>query len=226
MIKILFVEDDRAVRLIIRKRLEERYEIIESANGKDALKILEREHVDLLIVDVMMPVMNGYEFVEAVRGSGDITPVIMLTAMDDFTHKRQGFERGIDDYLTKPINHEELIWHIEAILRRARINAEKEIVLGDFALSEQTMCAVYKGRTFELTDKEFQLLHKLLSYPGVVFTKQQLFDDIWGYETDTDWNSIKTYISRLRSKFSDCDAFEIVSLRGIGYKAEVKSHEK
>lgn len=119
------------------------------------------------------------------------------------------------------MNYEELEWHIEAVLRRARISSEREIVAGDFILSEDSMSAVWKGRNIELTEKEFFLLHKLLSYPGVLFTKQQIMDDVWGYDTDSDYNTIKTYVNRLRNKFEDCDAFVIMSVRGIGYKAEI-----
>ncbi len=174
-----------------------------------------------MIVDIMMPKMDGYELVQCLRDAGDMTPVIMLTAMNSFDHKKKGFALGIDDYLTKPVDHEELIWHIEAILRRAKINSNKMIQIGEFTLSEETKSAVYKNQQIELTEKEFSLLYKLLSYPGQLFTKQQIMDDIWGYDTESDYNTIKTYISRLRNKFSDCNAFSIVSIRGLGYKAVI-----
>ena len=221
MIKILLIEDEAPIRMLTRTRLKKKYEILEAADGEKALGILEHDHVDIMIVDVMMPVMDGYEFVRVLRDNGDMTPVIMLTAMDSFGHKKKGFALGIDDYLTKPVNYEELEWHIEAVLRRARISSEREIVAGDLILSEDSMSAVWKGRNIELTEKEFLLLHKLLSYPGVLFTKQQIMDDVWGYDTDSDYNTIKTYVNRLRNKFEDCDAFVIISVRGIGYKAEI-----
>ncbi|MCR4890686.1 MAG: response regulator transcription factor [Lachnospiraceae bacterium] len=222
MVRVLIVEDEASVRLYLKARLKDRFEIHEAADGQAALDFLDKEAVDLLIVDISMPRMDGYEFVKSLRDVGDMTPVIMLTAMDTFDHKKKGFALGIDDYLTKPIDHEELIWHMEAILRRARISSDKVIEIGDFSLSEETRCAIYGGKKVELTEKEFQLLHKLLSYPGQLFTKQNIMDDIWGYDTESDYNTIKTYISRLRNKFSDCDAFSITSLRGLGYKAEIR----
>lgn len=222
MITVLIVEDDAAIRLLTKAKLKDKYNIVEASDGEDALDKLDHQHFDIMIVDIMMPRMDGYEFVRELRDAGDETPVIFLTAMDSFDHKKKGFALGIDDYLTKPINYEELEWHMEAILRRARINSEKEIAFGDFSLSEEKMAATWKGQRTDLTDKEFWLLHKLLSYPGTLFTKQQLMDEIWGYDTETDYNTIKTYINRLRNKFEDCDAFSIISSRGLGYKAEIK----
>ena len=222
MVTVLIVEDDAAIRLLTKAKLKDKYNIVEAADGEDALDQMDHLHIDLMIVDIMMPRMNGYEFVKELREFGDNTPVIFLTAMDSFDHKKKGFELGIDDYLTKPINYDELIWHIEAILRRAKINSEKEIRLESFTLSEEKMAAIWDGRQIDLTETEFKLLYKLLSYPGTLFTKQQLMDDIWGYDTETDYNSIKTYINRLRNKFENCDAFTIVSSRGLGYIAEIK----
>ncbi len=222
MIKILLVEDEKAVRLLTKVKLRDKYEIIEATDGEDALDKLDETKVDLMIVDIMMPRMDGYEFVEAVRDMGDNTPVIMLTAMDSFAHKKKGYDLGIDEYLTKPINYEELTWHVEAILRRAHINTENQIEIGDFLIAENGMRVTWKGTDIELTETEFKLVYKLLSYPGVLFTKQQIMDDIWGYDTETDYNSIKTYINRIRKKFEGCDAFEIVSVRGMGYKAVIK----
>ena len=223
MIRMLIVEDDASIRLLTKARLKDIYEIYEAADGEGALDVLERVKIDLMLVDIMMPGMDGYEFVRELRESGDMTPVIMLTALSDFEHKKKGFSLGIDDYLTKPINYDELKWHIEAILRRARISSEKEIRIGDFCLSETTRSATWQNKKAELTEKEFGLLHKLLSYPGVIFTKQQLMDEVWGYDTEADYNSIKTYINRIRNKLEGCTAFEIISSRGLGYKAEVRS---
>ena len=223
MIRMLIVEDDASIRLLTKARLKDIYEIYEAADGEGALDVLDRVKIDFMLVDIMMTGMDGYEFVRELRESGDMTPVIMLTALSDFEHKKKGFSLGIDDYLTKPINYDELKWHIEAILRRARISSEKEIRIGDFCLSETTMSATWQNKKAELTEKEFGLLHKLLSYPGVIFTKQQLMDEVWGYDTEADYNSIKTYINRIRNKLEGCTAFEIISSRGLGYKAEVRS---
>ncbi len=222
MVKVLLVEDEKAVRALTKLKLKDKYEIIEAEDGLKAFDALEHERVDLIIVDIMMPNMDGYEFVEELRNMGEDTPVIMLTAMDSFAHKKKGYNLGIDEYLTKPIDYEELTWHIEAILRRYKINVDKEIVVGNFKISEVSKSTTYADENIDLTDTEFKLLYKLLSYPGVIFTKQQLMDDIWGYDTDTDYSTIKVYVNRLRKKLEKCDDFEIVSARGVGYKAEIK----
>ncbi|MCR5770620.1 MAG: response regulator transcription factor [Butyrivibrio sp.] len=222
MVKILIIEDERPVRELIKLKLKDNYEIIEASDGLKAFDVLDHDHADLMIVDVMMPNMDGFEFVQELRTMGDNTPIIMLTAMDSFAHKKKGYNLGIDEYLTKPIDYEELTWHIEAILRRYKINTDKKIELGQFVISEDSMSASYNGTQIELTETEFKLLYKLLSYPGVIFTKQQLMDDIWGYDSDTDYRTIKVYVNRLRNKLSGCDEFEIVSARGVGYKAEIK----
>ncbi|MCD8141706.1 MAG: response regulator transcription factor [Clostridiales bacterium] len=221
MVTILTVEDDKMVRLLTKAKLSPQYRILEAANGQEALDILEHEHIDLLIVDIQMPVMDGYELMRTLREAGDMTPAIMLTAMNTFAHKKEGFAVGIDDYMTKPIDYEELIWHIEAILRRAQIANEQKIVIGDFSMEQDTFSAWYRGKPIPLTSKEFQLLYKLLSYPNVVFTKQQLMDEIWGYDTETEYDTIKTYVSRLRSKCADCTEFELTAIRGLGYRAVI-----
>ena len=222
MVRILLVEDEKSVRALTKVKLKNQYEIIEAADGMEAFDILDHESVDIMIVDIMMPNMDGYEFVQELRAMGDDTPVIFLTAMDSFAHKKKGYRLGIDEYLTKPIDYEELTWHIEAILRRYKINSDKEISVGGFRLSEESMTASFKGREISFTETEFKLLYKLLSYPGVIFTKQQLMDDIWGYDSESDYNTIKVYINRLRNKTEVCDEFEILSVRGVGYKAKIK----
>lgn len=221
MVKILLVEDEKAVRALTKVKLHDKYEILEAEDGLAAFDVLEHTHVDLMIVDIMMPNMDGYEFVEELRGMGDDTPVIMLTAMDSFAHKKKGYNLGIDEYLTKPIDYEELTWHIEAILRRYKINIDKEIIIGDFVISEAGMTVKRKDESIDHTETEFKLLYKLLSYPGVIFTKQQLMDDIWGYDSESDYSTIKVYVNRLRKKLENCSEFEIVSARGVGYKAEI-----
>lgn len=221
MVKILLVEDERPVRELTKLKLKDKYEIIEAEDGEKALEALEHSHVDLIIVDVMMPNMDGYEFVEALRGLENDTPIIMLTAMDSFAHKKKGYNLGIDEYLTKPIDYEELTWHIEAILRRYKINSEREIIIGNTVISEEAMAVTVENNQIDLTETEFKLLYKLLSYPGVIFTKQQLMDDIWGYDTDSDYSTIKVYINRIRNKLGECKDFEIVSARGVGYKVEI-----
>ncbi|MGI6546468.1 MAG: hybrid sensor histidine kinase/response regulator [Fastidiosipilaceae bacterium] len=177
MVTILLVEDDKMVRLLTKAKLSAPYHILEAEDGKDALAVLDREQVDLLIVDIQMPRMNGYELIRELREVGVQMPVIMLTAMDTFAHKKEGFASGIDDYMTKPIDYEELVWRVEALLRRAKIANENKITIGKFSLNQKTFSAEYDGKTVQLTNKEFGLLFKLLSYPDVVFTKQQLMDE-------------------------------------------------
>lgn len=219
MVTILIIEDEASIRMLTRAKLKDEYNIIEAENGAAALEIMEHNHIELIIADIMMPEMDGYEFVQTLRDNKDFTPVIMLTAMNTFAHKKKGFALGIDDYMTKPIDYEELKWRIEAILRRAKIANEKKIIIGEFVLSSDTHIARYKDTQIQLTAKEFELLHKLLSYPDVIFTKQQIMDEIWGYDTETTYDTIKTYINRLRNKFAMCGEFEIMSVRGLGYKA-------
>lgn len=219
MITILVVEDDRAIRTLTRAQLSSSYHILEASDGEDALRVLDSAHADLLIVDVMMPNMDGYELVRTLREAGDTTPVIMLTAMNTFAHKKEGFSAGIDDYMTKPVDYEELKWRIEALLRRAKIANEREIRIGDFSMSEATHTATHAGQDIALTKKEFALLYKLLASPGTVFTRQQLTDEIWDYDAELDYDAVKTYISRIRSKCSACSEFELVAIRGLGYKA-------
>ena len=225
MITILIVEDDAAIRLLTKTKLAGKYRILEADNGENGLDVLDHHHVDLIIADIMMPKMNGYDFVTILRESGMMTPVIMLTAMSSFAHKKKGYSSGIDDYMTKPINYEELEWHTEALLRRAKISNENKIIIGNLNLNRQSMSVKYNETEVPVTTKEFELLYKFLSYPDVVFTKQQLMDEIWGYDTDTDYNTIKTYISRLRHKFSKCNEFSLVSLRGLGYKATIHKED-
>ena len=226
MVTILIAEDDRMIRKLTAAQLSGFYQILEAQDGEDALRVMDHQHIDLLIADIMMPRMDGYELVRTLRENGDMTPVIMLTAMNTFAHKKEGFAVGIDDYMTKPIDYEELKWRIDALLRRAKIANEKQITIGRFRMSEAAHSVSYDGKEIVLTKKEFDLLYKLLSYPGVVFTKQQLLDEIWDYDTETDASGIKTYISRLRSKCADCKEFELTAIRGLGYKAVVHETEE
>ena len=226
MITILVVEDDKIVRLLTKARLSGFYHILEAENGKAALDVMEHNHVDLLIVDIQMPKMNGYELVSELRRCNNDVPVIMLTAMTTLKHKKEGFASGIDDYMTKPINYEELKWRIEALLRRAKISSERKIEIGNFCMEESSHMVRYGETKIKFTNKEFDLLYKLLSYPGKIFTKQQLMDEIWGYDTETEYDTIKTYISKLRNKCAMCEEFELIAIRGLGYKAVLTEGDK
>lgn len=218
MTTILIAEDDKNTRILTAARLKPHYTVVTACDGKEALDIYYKQHIDLVVADIMMPHMDGYELVRTLREYKQDVPVIMLTARQEFEDKKLGFSTGTDDYLTKPVNYEELLWRIEALLRRARIHSDKQIVIGETTLSAENYCVTRPGQSVELPKKEFELLFKLLSYPGVIFTRDQLLEEIWGYDTDSDETTIKTHISRLRGKFDGWEGFQIVTVRGLGYK--------
>ena len=222
MITVLIVEDDNSTRLVTKLHLKNEYHILEAANGIEALELLERQQVNLIIADVMMPHMDGYEFVRQLRMTDKTTPVLLLTAKKEWQDKKNGFALGIDDYMTKPVHYEELLWRVRALLRRAQINDEKKIVIGDVIISEDSNMVIRGEERITLPKKEFELLFKLLSYPNKVFTTSQLLDTIWGYETDSDETTVRTHINRLRKRFTGYQEFEIVTVRGLGYKGEIK----
>lgn len=222
MANILIVEDDPNVRLLLEMRLRSRYKIFSATCGRQALEELEEKGVDLVITDIMMPDIDGYSLVEAMRSRGDDTPVIMLTAKNTLSDKGKGFAVGCDDYMTKPVNFEELIWRIDALLRRYKISNEGKIFVGD-AVIDASSFTVSKGDfNEELPTKEFQLLYLLLSYPGKIFTKENILDSVWGYNSESDESTVRTHINRLRKRFENFDEFEICTIRGIGYKAVIK----
>lgn len=237
MATILVVEDDKNTRLLTTARLKPHYDVVTACDGEEALDLFYKQHIDLIVADIMMPNMDGYELVRTLREYRQEVPVIMLTAKQTFEAKKEGFLTGTDDYMTKPVNYEELLWRIEALLRRAKINTDRRITIGSVTVNADnytvirascadappaaTGAACSAAERLALPKKEFELLYKLLSYPDVIFTKDQLLEDIWGYDTDSDENTIKTHISRLRSKFDGWKEFEIVTIRGLGYKAEL-----
>lgn len=222
MISVLIIEDDTSTRLVTKLHLQNEYQILEASNGIEALDILGQQHVDLIIADVMMPYMDGYEFVRQLRMADKTTPVLFLTAKKEWQDKKNGFVLGIDDYVTKPVHYEELLWRVRAHLRRAQINVEKKIVIGNVIICEDSNMVIRGDERISLPKKEFELLFKLLSYPNKVFTTSQLLDTIWGYETDSDETTVRTHINRLRKRFAEYREFEIVTVRGLGYKGEIK----
>lgn len=220
MFRILVVDDDKNTRLLMRAVLEqEHYTVTTAENGIEALQIMDREHIDLVVLDVMMPGMNGYEFTETVRRSNNTLPILMVTAKHLPVDKRQGFLVGTDDYMTKPVDEEEMLLRIRALLRRARIAAEHKIFIGDVVLDYDSMTVTKDETVIELPQKEFMLLYKLLSYPGKIFTRIQLMDEIWGADSDTGWETVTVHIGRLRKRFEGFSEFRIESVRGLGYKA-------
>ena len=223
MFQILVVDDDRNTRLLLRAVLQaENYTVFTAENGEDALQVMDREHIDLVVLDVMMPKMDGYEFTRILRQTDNNLPILMVSARQQPADKRQGFLVGTDDYITKPIDEVEMLLRIKALLRRARIASERRIVLGEVVLDYDSFTVSRGGETQELPQKEFLLLYKLLSYPGKIFTRIQLMDEIWGADSDTGWETVTVHIGRLRKRFEGWPEFEIVSVRGLGYKAVKK----
>ena len=221
MVKVLIIEDDSSARLVTKLHLRNEYQVVEASDGMEAMELLKHQSVDLIIADVMMPKMNGYEFVEQFRMMDKNTPVLLLTAKKEWQDKKMGFAIGIDDYMTKPVNYEELQWRIRALLRRAKISNEKQIIIGDVVISEDFNMVVRGEEKITLPKKEFELLFNLLSYPNKIFTVSQILDDIWGYDSISDETTVRTHINRLRKKFADWNEFEIVTIRGLGYRGEL-----
>lgn len=223
MFQILAVDDDKNTRMLLKAVLEaENYSVLTAENGEQALRIMDENHVDLVVLDVMMPQMDGYEFTRILREGNNNLPILMISAKQLPADKKQGFLVGTDDYMTKPIDEEEMLLRIKALLRRARIANERRIVLGDVVLDYDSLTVTRKGQTQELPQKEFLLLYKLLSYPGKIFTRIQLMDEIWGADSETGWETVTVHIGRLRRRFEGWPEFEIVSVRGLGYKAVKK----
>lgn len=223
MFHILVADDDRHTRLLLRAILEaENYTVSTAENGKAALDIMDKEHIDLVVLDIMMPEMDGYEFTKTLRESDNNLPILMVSAKHLPADKRKGFLVGTDDYITKPIDEEEMLLRIKALLRRARIVSEQKIILGDVTLDYNSLTVTKGDETQTLPQKEFMLLYKLLSYPGQIFTRIQLMDEIWGADSETGWETVTVHIARLRKRFESWQEFEIVSIRGLGYKAVKK----
>jgi len=223
MFQILVVDDDKNTRLLLKAVLQvENYHVFTAENGEQALDVMDKEHIDLVVLDIMMPKMDGYEFTKTLRENDNNLPILMVSTKHLPTDKQKGFLVGTDDYMTKPIDETEMLLRIKALLRRARIASERKIVLGDVTLDYDSLTVSRKGEKQELPQKEFMLLYKLLSYPGKIFTRIQLMDEIWGAESDTGWETVTVHIGRLRKRFEGWDEFEIVSVRGLGYKAVKK----
>ena len=223
MFNILVVDDDKNIRYVTKEVLEaNNYSVFTAKNGKEAFDVLEKEHVDLVIVDIMMPGMDGYEFTKEVRDFNQDLPILMVSAKQLSEDRKKGFAVGIDDFMTKPIDNDELLLHIKALLRRYKIINERKIVVGDVVLDYDSYTVIGHGESLELPQKEFLLLYKLLSFPNKIFTRIQLMDEIWGLDCDTDSETVTVHVGRIRKRFADWNEFEIVSIRGLGYKAVKK----
>ena len=222
MFRILVVEDDVNTRKLMQAvHSQNGYEPVPAADGVEALDILDKKHIDLILLDIMMPRMNGYEFTEIIRGNQMLRdiPILMVTARETPADKRKGFLIGTDDYMVKPVDEDEMILRIAALLRRSRIVNEHRLLVGGTLLDYDSFSVSSEGYISELPRKEFLLLYKLLSYPGKIFTRRQLMDEIWDMDSDTDERTVDVHINRLRDRFKGNPDFDIVTVRGLGYKA-------
>ncbi len=219
MLKILIAEDDRELRQLFQHVLiKNGYGVKGVSNGREALEAIEQEYYDLIISDIMMPEMNGYELVHSLREANDNTPIMMITAKDAFDDMRMGFLSGTDDYMVKPINVNEMVLRVGALLRRAQMINERRQTIGNTVLEYDSFTVVSEKERMVLPQKEFMLLYKMASFPGRIFTRQQLMDDIWGYSSESDTHTVDVHIGRLRERFRDNEDFKIVTMRGVGYK--------
>lgn len=226
MFRILVVDDEantRKLRAAVLKQYG--YEPILAKDGKEALDLLERYHIDLIVMDIVMPNIDGFELTELIRSSGIQIPIIIISAKVTIEDKKKGFRLGADDYMTKPVDEEEMILRIKALQRRSGIADDRQLRIGDTVLDYDTLCVEAGEQFIMLPQKEFYLLYKLLLYPGQIFTRRQLMDDVWNRETESDERTVDVHIKRLRERFKDCRDFSIVTVRGLGYKA-VKNNEK
>jgi DNA-binding response OmpR family regulator len=223
MFHILIVDDDKNTRRLYQAVLEnDGYQVFLAENGNEALLVMDKEQIDLVVVDIMMPGMDGYEFTKILRETRNSLPVLMVSAKQLPEDKKKGFIVGTDDYMTKPVDEEEMLLRIRALLRRAKIVNEHRIVIGDVVLDYDSYTVTKNDEVMELPQKEFLLLYKLLSYPGKIFTRIQLMDEIWGSESESGWETVTVHIGRLRKRFEGWEEFEIESVRGLGYKAVKK----
>ena len=219
MYRILVVEDDAELRELFRQVLGKNgYQAVGAADGVQALDALDNDYYDLIISDIMMPVMDGYELVRELRDSSNTTPVMMITAKDAFDDMRMGFLSGTDDYMIKPINVNEMVLRVGALLRRAQMINERRQVIGSTVLECDSLSVITESESVVLPQKEFMLLYKMASYPGKIFTRQQLMDEIWGYGNESDPHTVDVHIGRLRERFRNNKDFKIITMRGVGYK--------
>lgn len=225
MFNILVVEDDKNLRKLITTYLQRnKYNTYEATNGEEALNVLDQSYIDLIVSDIMMPKMDGYELIKSLREAKYDVPILIITAKSEIEDKKEGFLLGADDYMVKPIDIEEMLLRIQVLLRRSKSASEKKIQIGDLLLNYNQLSVIKKDKVYNLAQKEFYLLYKLLSTPNTIFTRQALIEEVWGLESDSDYRTVDVHIKRIREKMKDVDEFEIITIRGIGYKAII--HEK
>ena len=221
MIKILLAEDDKSLRKLMTYHLELKgYDVLQAQDGDMAMHLLDKNHIDLMICDIMMPGKDGFTLTREIRDANFDFPILMATALESLSDKRLGFVSGTDDYMVKPLDMEEMLLRVDALLRRAKIQTDRKLTIGSSTFNYDALSVEKNDILIELPKKEFYLLYKLLSYPKKIFTRQQLMDEIWGYDAEADERTVDVHIKRLREKFEDNDDFSIVTIRGLGYKAE------
>ena len=222
MVTILVVEDDKNTRMLTEAKLRKYYNIVSAENGKKAIDVIYNQKIDFIVSDIMMPVMNGYELLENLKKDNINIPILFLTAKSEFEDKKKSYEIGIDDFITKPINYDELILKINAILRRCKISNNKELEIRKVTLNTDNYTVNNNDNVIICTKKEFELLYKLVSSPDKIFTKLQLLEEIWGYDSESLEDTIKIHISKLRKKLEGITDFEIITVKGLGYKAVIR----
>lgn len=223
MFTILVAEDDASLnKMICAKLAKEQFRTVSAFDGEEALAVMDREHIDLVVSDVMMPKIDGYEITKLLRGSRYYLPILMITAKDQLEDMEKGFIAGADDYMIKPVNLKEMVLRIKALLRRAQLENQKHITIGATELDYAGLTVTVNGTVYNMPPKEFYLLFKLLNNPNKIFTRLELLDEIWGMESDTDERNVDAHIKKLRKKFDGTADFEIVTVRGLGYKAVFK----
>lgn len=223
MLSILVVEDDETLnKMICAKLKQEQYKVLAAFHGEEALKIMEEDHVDLIISDIMMPNMDGYDLVKSLRNVNYKLPILLITAKDQLSDMEKGFMSGADDYMVKPINLKEMLLRVNALFRRAKIANEKRLSFKDTVLDYNELTVTTDGEKIEMSPKQFYLLFKLLSYPNKIFTRLDLVDEIWGMNSETDERNVDANIKKIRKRFEDNKDFEIITVRGLGYKAKFK----
>ena len=226
MFKILVVEDDKNLRKLMTTYLKRNeYITYEATNGIEALEIMDSNYIDLIISDIMMKEMDGYELTKSLRDANYTIPILLVTAKSTIADKKEGFLLGADDYMVKPINMEEMLLRVKVLLKRANAANETKLIIGNLILDYKQMSVTYKGKNYQLAQKEFQLLYKLLSTPDTIFTRQELIEEIWGLENDSDYRTVDVHIKRIREKLQDINEFEIVTIRGIGYKGIINKKD-
>lgn len=222
MFKILVVEDNKNLRkLMVTYLKKNNYETLEAEDGEMALDVIDKNHVDLIVSDVMMPNMDGYELSRNLREANYMLPILLVTAKETIDDKREGFLAGVDDYMVKPINMDEMVLRVGVLLRRANIINQRELKIKDIVLSYDSYTLTKGDMDYQLPQKEFQLLYKLLSFPNKIFTRQELMNEIWGLETESDIRTVDVHIKRLREKFEEFKEFDIITIRGVGYKGQI-----